>query len=89
LAFYFNLRRYSKALLLHYNSPGAAMEWLLEVTDAEADSGLTDQQVRLRYSLSARSVSRCSPLPFPLVLLLRRRFSLFAHSVPLCPHRWC
>ena len=48
--------RARKALLLHYNSPGAAMEWLLVVTDAEADAALTDEQVRRRLSLFAHSV---------------------------------
>ena len=39
--------RARKALLLHRNHPGAAMEWLLEVGDSlEADAELTDDQIR-------------------------------------------
>ena len=39
--------RAKKALLLHRNHPGAAMEWLLEVGDsADADAELTDVQIR-------------------------------------------
>jgi|TARA_B110000261_G_scaffold1_1_gene9 Kip1 ubiquitination-promoting complex protein 2 len=39
--------RAKKALLLHRNHPGAAMEWLLEVGDgSEADAELTDVQIR-------------------------------------------
>ena len=39
--------RAKKALLLHRNHPGAAMEWLLEVGDGpEADAELTDVEIR-------------------------------------------
>ena len=39
--------RAKKALLLHRNHPGAAMEWLLELGDGpEADAELTDVEIR-------------------------------------------
>ena len=39
--------RAKKALLLHLNHPGAAMEWLLEVGDGpEADAELTDVEIQ-------------------------------------------
>lgn len=59
--------RARKALLLHRNHPRAAMEWLLEVGDApEADSELTDEQIRQLVNMSALGVGGGH-------LLLRRR----------------
>ena len=49
--------RAKKALLLHRNHPGAAMEWLLEVGDGpEADAELTD--VEIRQVISAMGISQ-------------------------------